>query len=105
MINHRKVFSIDTGLVRVISFAFSQNQGWLLENLVFLELKRRGLEIYYHRGTKECDFLLKIGTRITQAIQVTASLTRENKQRELDGLLEAMTVHGLQDGLVLTDYQ
>ncbi|MBU4482211.1 DUF4143 domain-containing protein, partial [Patescibacteria group bacterium] len=103
IINDKKIFSIDTGLIRAVSFAFSENYGQLLENIVFLELKRRGQEIYYYSDKKECDFLIKQGQKITEAIQVTKTLLPKNKDREINGLLGAMEKYNLKQGLILTD--
>ena len=104
LINPKKVYIIDTGFANSISFKFSEDYGRLLENIVFLELKRNGLEIYYHRQKKECDFIIKEGLKIIQAIQVTKSLSDSNtSKREIDGLIEAMKVHDLKEGLILTD--
>jgi predicted AAA+ superfamily ATPase len=38
-------------------FTFS-DIGRKLENLVYIELKRRWNEIYYHKNRKECDFIV-----------------------------------------------
>jgi len=46
--NPKKFYSIDTGLSN--RFSFSKNQGSNLENIVFLELKRRYKEIYYYNN-------------------------------------------------------
>jgi len=46
-IAQRKIYSIDSGLSNVVDFGFSINTGKLLENLVFLALRQRSLEIYY----------------------------------------------------------
>ena len=67
IINDKKIFSIDTGLVRAVSFAFSENYGQLLENIVFLELKRRGKEIYYYLNKQECDFVDRKSTRLNSS--------------------------------------
>lgn len=99
----RKVYAIDTGLVNAVSFMFSENTGPLLENLVFLELKRRFSEIYYHEGKKECDFLVKEKEKIVQAIQVTASMADPiTEKREIEGLEEAMEKHSLKEGYIIT---
>lgn len=99
----RKVYSIDTGLVNAVSFKFSENTGPLLENIVFLELKRRFQEIYYHEDKKECDFLVKEKEKIIQAIQVTASITDpKTEKREIEGLKEAMERHKLEEGYIIT---
>ena len=57
----KKVYCIDTGLRNIASFRFSEDIGRLVENMVFLELKRRGLEIYYWSGKGEVDFVIKEG--------------------------------------------
>ena len=104
LINPKKVYIIDTGFANSISFKFSEDYGRLLENIVFLELKRNGLEIYYHKQKKECDFIIKDGLDIIQAIQVTKSLSDINtNKREIDGLIEAMKTYDLKEGLILTD--
>lgn len=58
----------------------------MLENLVYVELKRRGLEIYYHADKVECGFIVREGIHITAAYQVTRSLANEDtKERETNG--------------------
>lgn len=95
---------IDSALIRIMGFRISEDKGRLLENIVFLQLKMRGEEIYFHKEQKECDFLVRKDHRITQAIQVTTQLSDENvRDREMSGLIEAMHVHGLQEGLILTE--
>lgn len=100
--NPKKIYCLDTGLINAVSFRFSENYGRLLENLVFMELIRRQSEVYYHKGTHECDFLIKADNKITSAIQVTKELNLDNRKRELDGLLEAMRAYDLPQGLILT---
>ena len=101
---NKKMYFIDNALARQIGFRFSEDEGRLMENLVWLELKRRGQAVFYHQGTKECDFILQEKNRITGAIQVTTNIDHEStKQRELDGLLEAMETYKLKSGLILTD--
>jgi predicted AAA+ superfamily ATPase len=103
IMSSRKVYSIDTGLVNSVSFMFSKNAGPLLENIVFLELKRRFQEIYYHEDKKECDFLVKQKEKIVQAIQVTVSITDPNtEKREVEGLKEAMERYDLKEGYIIT---
>lgn len=102
--NRRKVYCIDNGLLEQVSFKFSENYGRYIENIVFLELQRKGLEVYFHAGKKECDFILKEGLKITQAIQVTRSLNDvETRKREIDGLLDALHNYELSEGLILTE--
>ena len=102
--NPKKIYFIDLALVSRLGFSFSDNRGRMLENLVFLELKRQGKSIYYHRQKSECDFLIKEINKINQAIQVTVSLSEKNTyDRELKGLREAMESYNLDSGLILTE--
>jgi len=102
--NPKKVYGIDLGLMRQLSFQHSENQGRLLENLVFLELKRQSKTVYYHHHKGECDFVIKEKNSITEVIQVCWSLyDAKTKQREINGLLEAMSAYQLKEGLILTE--
>jgi predicted AAA+ superfamily ATPase len=75
-----------------------------LANLVFLELKRRDKEIYYHNQKKECDFVIKEKSKIVEVIQVSWSIESESTyDRELAGLLDAVNTYGLKEGLILTE--
>ena len=102
--NQNKVYCIDNGILTNTAFRISEDYGRYLENIVFIELARRGLEVYFHQGKKECDFVVKEGQNICQAIQVCRTLQDEStKKRELDGLLEALEAYGLHEGTILTE--
>ena len=102
--NPKKIYFIDLGVARELGFHHSEDNGRLLENLVFIELKRREKEIYYHAQKHECDFLIKEKNRIDEAIQVSWSIHNPTtRQREVAGLIEALTLHNLKQGLILTD--
>lgn len=99
----KKIYGIDTGLINSTSFKASQDKGRIMENIVFLELKRREKEIFYNKEGKECDFLIKDKDKISDAIQVTVSLEDEKTfLREISGLLYAMNKYGLESGTILT---
>lgn len=103
LINNKKIYSLDVGLAAANAFLFSHDNGRRLENLVCNELKRRGLEIYFHKNKKECDFIIKRELELIQAIQVTYSLKDDaTRKREIAGLLEAMQQYHLNTGWVLT---
>lgn len=102
--NKKKNYSLDTGLINAVSFAFSENIGRNLENLIFIALKRKYDEIYYHKGKFECDFIVKSGFEVIMAVQVTKSLKDpDTKKRELRGLIEAMNTHNLKNGIIITE--
>ncbi|MEK6816310.1 MAG: ATP-binding protein, partial [Nanoarchaeota archaeon] len=93
------------GLLNSVSFKFSEDKGKLLENLVYVELKRRGETVYLHRAKYECDFIIVIKNRVSQAIQVVKELDETTEEREMQGLLEALKEHNLYEGMILTEYQ
>jgi predicted AAA+ superfamily ATPase len=101
----KKEYFIDLALARAVSFRASEDHGRALENIVFLELRRRyGKEVYFHSQTKECDFIIREGIKITQAIQVCVNLNYpETKAREIAGLVEALSAYQLTQGLILTE--
>jgi len=104
ILNPKKSYFIDNGLVRRVGFSFSANLGHLLENLVFIELLRRGKTIFYHNKGQECDFVLVEDKTVTDAIQVTYVMPNEKtRKREIDGLLDAMNTYNLQSGMIITD--
>ncbi len=99
--SHKKVYIADTGFMNLVGFKFSENIGNVYENMVLIELNRLGKEVYYWKDKYECDFLVKDGVKIIQAIQVCFKL--EDKEREVNGLLEALNTFKLKDGLILTE--
>lgn len=101
---NKKCYMIDPALIRITGFRVSEDKGRLLENIVFLHLKMQKKEIYFHKEKKECDFILRKGTQIIQAIQVVTSLYDEEvRNREIDGLIEAMSGYDLKEGIILTE--
>ena len=101
-ISSSKIYAVDSGLLQHVAFRVSENAGRMLENIVFIQLMRLEKDIYYHKDTHECDFVIKEGTKITKAIQVCYDLNDENEKREIKGLLEACNTHKLKKGLLLT---
>ena len=101
-INPKKIYSIDTGFSSYNSPSFSKDKGRMLENLVFLALRRKHKEIFYFKEKNECDFLVKEKEKIIQAIQVCYDFNHDNKEREINGLIEAIEKFKLKEGLILT---
>lgn len=104
--NPRKVYCIDAGLRNAISFRVSEDMGKIAENIVFLELTRRGEEVYYWKNgrQRETDFVIRKGMKIVQAIQVCWNLDDEKtKKREIEGVMEAMKEFELEKGFVITE--
>ena len=75
---NRKIYIVDLGLRRHLIPRQKYDLGYSLENLVYLELLRRGYEVTVGKvGNTEIDFIAKKGDDIVY-YQVTASLTDES---------------------------
>lgn len=101
ILNPRKVYVADQGFSTRIGFNFSSNKGRILENMIFLELLNRKKDIFYYSGKGECDFIVKQGLDVIEVIQVCYILSRENIEREIAGLTEAMTKFKLDNGYLI----
>ena len=104
IMNPKKLYLLDTGFSG-LSAGLSQNRGKLLENAVATELVRRQQTSYYYHGRHECDFVIVRRRQPVAAIQVCWELTPRNRDRELAGLLEAMSRLGIRDGIILTHHE
>lgn len=78
----------------------SNDNGKNLENTVFMLLNRNRHpfdKISYYQGNCECDFVM-------QLIQVTWSMAdEETREREIKGLLEASSITGCNNLLIITN--
>ncbi len=101
-VNPKKAYSIDNGFSYNNSASFSKDKGKMLENIVFIELRRRFKNIFYFQEKNECDFIIKEKEKITHAIQVCFDFNEETKEREINGLIAALKEFGLTEGLILT---
>jgi len=98
MRNPAKIYLVDTGLAKRIS---SQDLGKLLENVVFLEMRKKTDNIFYFQEKKECDFVVNENGRFL-ACQVCYELNEQNREREFGGLILCCKQLGLNEGLILT---
>jgi predicted AAA+ superfamily ATPase len=100
----KKLYIADPGLIKTGSAAFSGNLGALLENFVFNSLRIKTTDLYYFsgKGGGECDFAVDPHGKIPDCIQVCWELNRDNEEREIRGLLEALEFFGAAEGLILT---
>ncbi len=92
----KKTYVVDNGFVTAKAVQHSPNTGKLMENLVFIELVKRGnqpnRELFYYktRNDREIDFVLKKGYQVTELIQVCYDMTDPGvEQREMKALVEA----------------
>ncbi len=105
LINHKKVYSIDTGLVSANSRSFSEDHGRRFENMVFLHYRRRYQEIYYFSEKQECDFVIFDRRGLVELVQVCYEINADNLQRELGGLWEAMRFFDKRTAILVTATQ
>jgi hypothetical protein len=99
----KKVYCIDTGLANAVGFGFSPNTGKLLENLIYLTLRRETKDIHYFSspGGYEVDFYLP---QKQQLIQVTQNLDHPAvRDREFRALQDAIQIVKVQSALILAD--
>lgn len=92
MVNPRKVYPIDPGLIPVFDRSGKSNVGHALETCIMLELDRRGAEVGYVHTAEgyEVDFLARDPAGKEELIQVCASLDDPiTCERETRALLDA----------------
>jgi len=103
MVNPRKIYVIDAGMIKIASTSFTEDKGRLLENMIYWELRRRGKQLYYFNENKaECDFVVMKNEKFEQVIQVCYELLPENREREIRGLKEAMDFFNTDKGLIIS---
>ena len=101
----KKFYAIDVALAKNASFKFSEDKGRVLENAVFLELKREGQDLYYYKTNDnlEVDFLLRKNGKNEELIQVPWSIEdRDVRKREIKSLFSAMEELKMKKGTILT---
>lgn len=92
MVNPRKAYPVDPGLIPVFDRTGRSNMGHALETAVLVELERRRAEVAYVKTPQgfEVDFLARYPSGETELIQVCADATAsETAERELRALVAA----------------
>lgn len=105
MVNPRKAYPVDPGLIPVYERSGRPNLGHALETVVFLELERRGHEAAYVRTAQghEVNFLATAAGEPPLLIQVCADLLdAATYDREVRALLAACAEHRPARALLLT---
>jgi len=99
----RKIYFIDNGFLKYLSLKPGESR--ILENVVAVELKRRGYEFFYWKSGKgeEVDFLLMDKGEAAQLIQVSVDISQiDTREREVRSLIKGMKHFGLNKSLILT---
>ncbi|MDD5942187.1 ATP-binding protein [Fibrobacter sp.] len=104
--NPDKYYMVDTGLVRAMTPKNDAEKGWLLENLVFMQLRRGNNKIEYYINKKggEVDFLVTdLDTKARRLIQVAWNMEKEEtKDRELAAIRLAKDEIKVKDCSIVT---
>lgn len=96
MVNPRKAYPIDPGLIPIYERIGRDNLGHALENAVIIELLRRGCEVHYFRTPQgnQIDFHAVDAKGNTLLVQVCANASDPaTLEREVHSLIEAKTLH------------
>ena len=104
-VNPKKVYCIDNGFITTNSVSFTGDKGRLLENMVYMQLRRSTSEIFYFNEGKECDFVVSSKGKVKDIIQVCYQLDQNNMNREIKGALEAMEFFNLSESVIITHDQ
>jgi predicted AAA+ superfamily ATPase len=79
-----KYYCVDTGLRNSVARRRSPDAGWLVENVVCMEMVRRGLRPLYWRNAGDVDFV--VGGRAGPLHPVNVCFSDEVPEREYKGL-------------------
>lgn len=107
-----KVYAVDVAMMDQRDNAFAgDNLGHRLETIVLIHLlrqcKMKDMDVYYlNERYGECDFVVCLGNRVVQAIQVSYDISAEKtRKREMKGLLLAAEQTKCDNLLLLTDHE
>ena len=103
----RKSYLIDPGLARSFSYRSTGDRGWLLENTVYLELRRRGYSAKYvvTKSGFEVDFIARRARNDAVLVQVCSEFDdEETREREVRALEEALAEKRAKDAVIVTTH-
>ena len=96
-VNPSKYYSIDPAFKHAMSVG--EDTGRIFENIVFLALRRKGIEPHYWLDGQEVDFYWENGQLINACYDVSVPATMA---RELTGLQTAMDKLGVREAQLIT---
>ncbi len=105
IVNPKKLYCIDTGMAHHQALSASNDWGHLLENAIFLHLRRQTEAICYFKDAqqREVDFVIQKPEKGCGLIQVAWSLQNpETRRREIDALHSAMSALSVKDATLVT---
>ena len=107
-LRYRKIYAVDPAFASVLSNNFSNNSGRILENIVFLELRRKATsmnyEVFYYKKQVEIDFVLYRNGRVIELIQVSESIKdKKTYNREVRSLIQGSSELESQELKIITE--
>jgi len=98
----KKIYAIDPSLINTFGFSLSNRDGAMLENFVFLELRRKHQEIYYYKTTSgyEVDFFVPDKLLLVQSCYDLSK--EETIDREVRALNQAMDELKIQESYIVS---
>ena len=101
--SNKKIYAIDNGLRNKVSFRLGSDLGQLLENTIFIELKRRGVDVWYYKtkNNLEIDFLWF--NNEPELLQICYDLSSPSTfKREVAALETAMQEFNVQHSTIIS---
>jgi len=102
--NPQKLYAVDPGMVRALTMDYERDLGRLFENIVYLDLKRRGCKVHYYLTEEryEVDFLIHTARGAKKLFQVVWEMgdeaTLQREERALQAGMNELKV----DGAIIT---
>lgn len=99
-ITPKKIYCVDNGLIQANIFSQIDTLGRLLENQVYLDLRRENKKIFYYQTKSgfEIDFIVQTLNGERELIQVVWDLsdpkTREREERALEEAMQELKIPG-----------
>ena len=103
--NPKKAYCVDHAVIPSLASGVLINSGHLLENLVFIGLRRVFQDVYYGKtkAGREVDFVVPLRTGPPMLVQSCESLAEpQTRKRELVSLSDAMRELGCKTGTIVT---
>lgn len=101
-VNPKKIYSIDVGFKNIMDYNPQKDIGRILENIVYLELRRQNKELYYFEKKQEVDFFYEDSNGknlINVCLDMNSPTT---KKREIEGLMEGMDQTNSDNATIIT---
>ncbi|MBU1239453.1 DUF4143 domain-containing protein, partial [Myxococcota bacterium] len=106
-VNPKKIYMVDTGLLSAASVDITKDLGALLENLVYLVLRRKRYIIEYFMDSNgfEVDFIARdpLSGAVVHVVQVSLSIAvAKTRAREERALLSCLRELDVPEGIIVT---